>query len=1047
MLIYKVLKRGNMSDKYNEHELEESIIQMFQEKGYERIKSDSKWLTERKLDEYLIEDDIYMALHKINPQINRSLLDEVVKMIKHLHGLKLIERNKLFHKYLIDGLIVQDNHSNVNPLVRIIDFENINNNSFKIVSQVKFNEGRATRIPDIIIYINGIPLIIFELKSIENREDSTIENAYEQLGGNSENSGYRYDIPTIFNYNAFCVISDGINNRLGTITSTFERYSEWKSVDGENVYGIHSVNKLDVIIDGVFEKERLLDIIMNNIFYIIKDKEHPIKILSQYHQYFGIKKAFKSILKNKKPEGTGRAGIIWHTQGSGKSFSMLMLTYRLIKEKSLNNPTIVILTDRNDLDDQLYTTFSSASEYLRITPVKVESRKDLIDTLSKIKESGIIFTTIQKIDKDNIIPNKRENIIVISDEAHRSHYGLEETVKYSNKNNKFEIKTVFGYEKYIRDAMPNATFIGFTGTPVQTKDKDTTAIFGDIIDTYDMTQSIEDGSTVKLFYESRLAKVWLDDRKLEEIDQYYSSMYKEGVTEDLINMSKSQMSRMELLIGDEDRLKLLAKDIIEHYENRKGILNDKAMIVCMSRKIAFDLYNIMLSLRPEYNEQLKLIVTSSNKDDEKMREVIKDKKYRDYIANDFKNKNGKTKIVIVVDMWLTGFDVPDLDVMYIDKPMKGHNLMQAIARVNRIYAGKSSGLIVDYIGIFKSINNALSIYTKRDKETNMKDIRNAAKTLIYDNLSILNELFYNVDKSKFNSNIELEKFRAIQEGTDFVLKDEKLTKDFMEVTRIIKNAYVIVLGILDINKKVEINYYLAIRHFIQKLEYSKSPYSLTKINERVSELLAEAIIGDEVKVLTKAENEEDSNIWDLLKEEKIKELRNSNKPHVFIKILEKLLSRAIKEYKKYNLIKSQEYSEKLRRLLQKYNSRTIYNEEDENLNVEQTIIGLIAFSGEMLEDEENARENNLNGRERAFYDALTTEKRTLELMEDETLRLIAVNLEDIVKEYATVDWSKKRSTRVEMRVRIKRLLNKYGYPPEYNEKAINDVISQAEYMM
>ena len=1036
-----------MSDKYNEHELEESIIQMFQEKGYERIKSDSKWLTERKLDEYLIEDDIYMALHKINPQINRSLLDEVVKMIKHLHGLKLIERNKLFHKYLIDGLIVQDNHSNVNPLVRIIDFENINNNSFKIVSQVKFNEGRATRIPDIIIYINGIPLIIFELKSIENREDSTIENAYEQLGGNSENSGYRYDIPTIFNYNAFCVISDGINNRLGTITSTFERYSEWKSVDGENVYGIHSVNKLDVIIDGVFEKERLLDIIMNNIFYIIKDKEHPIKILSQYHQYFGIKKAFKSILKNKKPEGTGRAGIIWHTQGSGKSFSMLMLTYRLIKEKSLNNPTIVILTDRNDLDDQLYTTFSSASEYLRITPVKVESRKDLIDTLSKIKESGIIFTTIQKIDKDNIIPNKRENIIVISDEAHRSHYGLEETVKYSNKNNKFEIKTVFGYEKYIRDAMPNATFIGFTGTPVQTKDKDTTAIFGDIIDTYDMTQSIEDGSTVKLFYESRLAKVWLDDRKLEEIDQYYSSMYKEGVTEDLINMSKSQMSRMELLIGDEDRLKLLAKDIIEHYENRKGILNDKAMIVCMSRKIAFDLYNIMLSLRPEYNEQLKLIVTSSNKDDEKMREVIKDKKYRDYIANDFKNKNGKTKIVIVVDMWLTGFDVPDLDVMYIDKPMKGHNLMQAIARVNRIYAGKSSGLIVDYIGIFKSINNALSIYTKRDKETNMKDIRNAAKTLIYDNLSILNELFYNVDKSKFNSNIELEKFRAIQEGTDFVLKDEKLTKDFMEVTRIIKNAYVIVLGILDINKKVEINYYLAIRHFIQKLEYSKSPYSLTKINERVSELLAEAIIGDEVKVLTKAENEEDSNIWDLLKEEKIKELRNSNKPHVFIKILEKLLSRAIKEYKKYNLIKSQEYSEKLRRLLQKYNSRTIYNEEDENLNVEQTIIGLIAFSGEMLEDEENARENNLNGRERAFYDALTTEKRTLELMEDETLRLIAVNLEDIVKEYATVDWSKKRSTRVEMRVRIKRLLNKYGYPPEYNEKAINDVISQAEYMM
>lgn len=477
-----------MSDKYNEHELEESIIQLFQNKGYERITNNSQWIIERKLNEFIIEDDVYEALSKINLGVNNSIFDEVVKMIKNLNGLKLIERNKLFHKYLVDGIIVQDNHSNVNPLVRIIDFENINNNSFKIVSQVKFNEGRSTRIPDIIIYINGIPLIIFELKSIENREDATIENAYEQLGGNSENSGYRYDIPTIFNYNAFCVISDGINNRLGTITSNFERYSEWKSADGENVYGVNSVNKLDVMIDGVFEKERLLDIISNNIFYILKDKEKPIKILSQYHQYFGIKKAFKSILKNKKPEGTGRAGIVWHTQGSGKSFSMLMLAYRLIKEKSLNNPTIVILTDRNDLDDQLYTTFSCASEYLRTTPVKVESRKDLIDTLSKIKESGIIFTTIQKIDKDNIIPNKRENIIVISDEAHRSHYGLEETVKYNNKNNKFEIKTVFGYEKYIRDAMPNATFIGFTGTPVQTKDKDTTAIFGDIIDTYDMTQ-------------------------------------------------------------------------------------------------------------------------------------------------------------------------------------------------------------------------------------------------------------------------------------------------------------------------------------------------------------------------------------------------------------------------------------------------------------------------------------------------------------------------------------------------------------------------------
>ena len=482
------------------------------------------------------------------------------------------------------------------------------------------------------------------------------------------------------------------------------------------------------MINGVFTKERLLDIIKNNLFFIDKNKEKPIKILSQYHQYFGVKKAFDSILNHQKPSGDGKAGIIWHTQGSGKSFSMLMLSYRLIQEKTLNNPTIVVLTDRNDLDDQLYTTFSNAKDYLRVEPVKVTNRKDLLDKLANVKESGIIFTTLQKIDKDNIIPNVRNNIIVISDEAHRSHYGIEESITYKKNDNEFEMKTKYGYEKYVREALPNATFIGFTGTPVQTKDKDITAIFGDIIDVYDMTQSIEDGSTVKLFYESRLAKVWLDDKKLEEIDEYYREMHDGGVTEELIDMSKSQMSRMEVLLGDQDRLKLLAKDIIEHYEERKGILNDKAMIVCMTRKIAFDLYNLILAVRPNYKEKLRLIVTSSNKDSEEMREVIKDKKYRDSIANDFKNKKGKTKIVIVVDMWLTGFDVEDLDVMYIDKPMKGHTLMQAIARVNRVYSGKESGLIVDYIGISKALDEALNTYTKRDRDINLKDIRAVSYT-------------------------------------------------------------------------------------------------------------------------------------------------------------------------------------------------------------------------------------------------------------------------------------------------------------------------------
>lgn len=1028
---------------YNEHELEMTIIELLKEKGYTYIDSNDYWIEDRNLNDFIIENDLIESLEKINKGVNRNLFDEIVNKIKHLDALSFIDKNKMFHNYLIDGIIVEDYNSKSNPLIKLIDFDNIENNIFKVANQIKFNEGKETRIPDILVFINGLPLVLFELKSIEQRQDSTIEQAYNQIGGSSTNNGYRYDIPTIFNYNEFCIISDGANNRLGTITSDFERYSEWKSVNGEVGYDSNSTHKLDIMIDGVFSKDRLLDIIKNNIFFMEKDKEEPVKILSQYHQYFGVRKAELSIKQHMKPNGDGKAGIIWHTQGSGKSFSMVMLTHRLITDPTLNNPTIIVLTDRNDLDDQLYTTFSNAKEYLRNTPVKITSRKDLLEKIEQTKENGIFFATLQKIDKDNIVPNTRNNIIVISDEAHRSHYGIDEKIKmFKNESNEYNLKTIYGYEKYLRDALPNATFIGFTGTPVQNKDKDTTAVFGDIIDTYDMTQSIEDGSTVKLFYESRLAKVWLDDNKLKEIDEYYEELQDEGVQADMIEMSKSSMSRMEVLLGDESRLRLLANDIITHYESRKGILNDKAMIVCMSRRIAHNLYNLILEIRPNYIDILQLIVTESNKDDESMRNAIKDKNARDKIAEDFKNKNGKTKIVIVVDMWLTGFDVQDLDVMYLDKPMKEHTLMQAIARVNRVFPGKESGLIVDYVGISKYLDEALNIYTKRDKETNLTDIRNTAYMLIQENLSILDEWFYKINIDGFKTDNELQKYRLIQEGTDFVLENDKRKSEYLSITKIIKGAYVMALGIIKLDEKNKISYYLGVRHFIMKLDYSKNPISLTKVNEKVTELLAEAIKGDEVKVLTKVGENDGITIWDLLKKEKIEELRKSNPPHIFIKLIDRLLTEAIKETRKNNLVKSKEYSERLRNLLSKYNDRS-----NDGFDVEMTIVGLMAFSEDILNDEEEALKNNLKGRERAFYDALTADDKALLLMEDETLKLIASKLKNIVEEYATVDWSKKKSTQAKMRVQIKRLLNEYGYPPEYNEEATKRVIDQAEFMM
>lgn len=1030
-------------DNYNEHALEMTIIEMFKEKHYEYVDENNDWVINRQLNDFIMEDELLESLSRINKGVNYSLLEEVVKKVKHLEVLSFVDKNKMFHNYLIDGITVEDYKSNSNPLIKLIDFDNVDNNSFKIANQIKFNEGRNTRIPDVLIFINGIPLVLFELKSIEQRPDATIEQAYEQIGGSSTNDSYRYDIPTIFNYNAFCVISDGANNRLGTITSDFERYSEWKSINGEVGYDSNSTKKLDVMIDGVFTKDRLLDIIKNNLFFMEKDKEEPKKILSQYHQYFGVKKAQISIKKHLKPAGDGKAGIIWHTQGSGKSFSMVMLVHRLMKDPEMHNPTIIVLTDRNDLDDQLYTTFSNAKEYLRNTPVKITSRKDLLEKIESIKENGIFFATLQKIDKDNIVPNTRNNIIVISDEAHRSHYGVDERIRMvKNDSNEYEAKSVYGYEKYLRDALPNATFIGFTGTPVQNKDKDTTAIFGEIIDTYDMTQSIEDGSTVKLYYESRLAKVWLDDGKLREIDQYYADLKDEGVQSDMIEMSKSSMSKMEVLLGDESRLKLLANDIVTHYEMRKGTLDDKAMIVCMSRKIAYNLYNLILKIRPEYKDIMQLIVTESNKDDEEMRKALKNKQERDKVAEDFKNKNGKTKIVIVVDMWLTGFDVQDLDVMYLDKPMKEHTLMQAIARVNRVFPGKESGLIVDYVGISKYLDEALNMYTKRDRETNLTDIRDTAHTLIQENLSILDEWFYKIDVAGFKTDNELQKYRLIQTGTDFVLENEKRKNQYLSITKMIKSAYVMALGILSDDEKNKISYYLAIRHFIMKLDYSKNPVSLTKINERVSELLAEAIKGDEVKVLTKVGEEEGVTIWDLLRKDKIEELRKSNPPHVFIKLIDKLLTQAIKETRKNNLVKSKEYSERLRNLLSEYNNRS-----NDGFDVEMTIVGLMAFSEDMLQDEDEATRNGLKGRERAFYDALTADDKAVLLMQDETLKLIASKLKNIVEEYATVDWSKKKSTQAKMRVQIKRLLDDYGYPPEYNEEATKRVIDQAEYMM
>lgn len=1031
--------------KFTESSLEVAIIEQLTELGYDYAIDTDQWSLSRSLDSFINEELLLDRLTAINPGIKTDILEQAIAMLKNIDNPSLFERNHIVHKWLTDGIQVEDYHSDVNPLIRFIDFDNIKNNVFQVANQLKFKESRNLRIPDVILFVNGIPLVIFELKSIEYNEDTFIERAYEQLGGNGEADGYRFDIPTLFNYNAFLVISDGANNKVGTLTSDITRYNEWKSIDGEAGYKKNYAYKLDVLLEGLLKPERLLDVIKNNLFFMNSDKEKPVKILSQYHQYFGVKKAYDSIKHSLKPQGDGKAGIVWHTQGSGKSFTMVMLAHKLITDLEMKNPTIVVLTDRNDLDNQLFGTFSNAAEFLRTRPVQVESREDLLEKIGSIKEGGIIFTTLQKFDKNNIVPNKRTNIVVISDEAHRSHYGIDEQIVYKkNPDGTFTSISKYGYAKYIRDALPEATYIGFTGTPVESGDHSTSAIFGKTVDTYDMTQSVEDGSTVKIFYESRLAKVWLDDGKLKEIDKYYDDLANQSVSDDVIEESKSKWSSMEVIIGDDDRLHLLASDILKHYNERKDVLNGKAMIVCMSRKIAAKLYYQIIGLAPELKEQVALVVTESNKDSEEERKLFKDKAYRENAAKEFKRKDGSIKIAIVVDMWLTGFDVTDLDVMYIDKPMKGHNLMQAIARVNRVNVGKESGLIVDYIGIKRSLEEALNTYTARDKELNLRDIQDTAKSILEEKLSILDEMFFHVDKKGFFGGTNSVRLKAIQDGADFVLSTDDIKKAYLQLTKQLKDAYVVSIGILDEDYKKKVLYYLAVRHFVQKVERGNLPTNITpeSINKHVEELIAEAIKGDEVEILTKVEDtEQNRDIWDLLSEEKVEKLRQSQPPHVFIKIMERLLKEAVREYRGYNLVKAKEYSERLRKLLEAYNTR------EDDLKTDMTIVGLIAFSQEMVEDEAYAKKNNLTGRERAFYDALVANKSAVELMSDDILRVMAMELKAIVEEYATVDWSKKKDTRAKMRMQIKRLLKKYNYPPDYTEEAISRVVDQAEFMM
>lgn len=1001
---------------FTEDTLEKAIIEQFQSLDYEYLYGPD---IERDYIKVILKDYFFEYVAKINKGITQDILEEAYKQVKSFGLIKLAEINEAFHKLLIEGVLVPYKEDNEDRTfqVKLIDFENIYANDFRVVNQYTVKEFKTKR-PDIIIFVNGIPLVVFELKSAI-KDDTTIENAYNQI------KNYQLDIPSLFYYNAFNVISDGVTASMGTITADFTRYMVWKSRDGEAPN--EDFNPIDVLLDGVFRKDRLLDIIRNFILYQEDSKGKTAKIVAGYHQYFAVKKAIKRTQEALNGNDK-RIGIVWHTQGSGKSFSMVFYTGLLVTNPELNNPTIVVLTDRNDLDNQLYSTFASCSKLLlRQDPVQAQNRENLKDLL-RVKAGGIIFTTIQKFEENSDVLSERSNIIFIADEAHRSQYGLDA------KLDKATGEWKYGYAKNMRDALPNAAFIGFKGTPIDLSDRSTREVFGDYIDVYDMTQAVEDGATVPIYYENRTARLKLDEEVLKQIDTEYSKIAEE-TTEYVIEKSKQDLSKLETIIGSKQRLKMLAEDIVKHYEERQYVLTGKAMIVCMTRKIAINLYKEILAIRPNWTNKVKVVLTENNQDPEEWHDIIGNKDYRKNLAIEFKNEKSEMKIAIVVDMWLTGFDVPSMATMYIDKPMKGHTLMQAIARVNRVYKDKEAGLIVDYIGMAAELKNALNEYTNRDRDK-VPDVSQALN-IAFEKLEIMKDFFYGFDYTSFFGDSEKQRLDTLLSGINYVLSfNEEDSKLFIREETTLSQAETLCRSLLTEDQKKEVEFFKGVKAGICKVA-NRGKLTANEINARIEIILQQAIQQEGIFNIFEAANQANPEI-SILSEEYMNNIRNMKHKNIAAEMLRKLLNDNIRIFQRSNVVKSELFSKKLEELMKKYNNRMITSAEviEELLNLSKDIVTAV----------KEGEEKGLSTEEYAFYEALVADPKVLEEMQDSTLIAMAHELTDMVRKNKTIDWDKKESARAGMRRMVKRLLRKYKYPPEKADGAVSIVIKQAELM-
>lgn len=1025
-----------------ENDIELMAIEFFKNLSYAHLYGPD--LEDRNLNEVLLKDRLTNTLERINPSLPYSAIEDAIKQIERIKSSEPLSDNETFHKLLVEGVKVDIQKDGIirGEIVRLVDFDDISNNDFIVVNQFTITENHHNKRPDIILFVNGIPLVVIELKNATS-ENATIKSAYEQI------KTYQSLIPSLFTYNAFCVISDGIKAKAGTISADFSRYMAWKSADGKTEAD-KLAPQLDTLINGMLNPMVLLDLVRSFIVFEKSKKEdkngiitiETIKKLSAYHQYYAVNKAVQRTISASSEGGDKKGGVIWHTQGSGKSLSMVFYTGKIVL--ALNNPTILIITDRNDLDDQLFDTFASCSNLLRQEPIQIEDREDLKQKL-KVASGGVIFTTIQKFQPEegnvyDMLSNRR-NIVVIADEAHRTHYGFKpKTIDDKDKNgNVIGKKTAYGFAKYLRDALPNATYLGFTGTPIENTDVNTPAVFGDYIDIYDISQAVEDGATVKIYYESRLAKINLSDEGKELVKELDDDLSYEEI--DQTQKAKSKWTKLEALIGSKNRIKEVAADIVAHYESRQEVFDGKGMIVSMSRRIAVELYNEIISLRPAWHSDdldkgvIKVIMTASSSDGPQMAKHHTNKQQRRDLANRMKDVKDELKLVIVRDMWLTGFDVPAMHTLYIDKPMKGHNLMQAIARVNRVYKDKPGGLVVDYLGIASDLKKALSFYSDSGGKGNPALAQEEAVRFMNEKLEVVSQMYYGFDYKQYFELDTKRKLSLILEAEEHILGLENGKKRYIEEVKALSSAFAIAIPHDEaMDAKDEIAFFQAVKAGLVKFE-SKKTTSDEEIETTIKQVIDQALVTEQVIDIFDASGIKKPDI-SILSEEFLLEVKNMKHKNIAFEVLRNLLDGEIKTRSKTNFVQSESLMEMLENSIKKYHNKII--------TAVEVIDELINISKEIESMDKESKELGLEDFEYAFYTAVANNESAKELMGKEVLRNLAVVITQKVKENASIDWTIKESVKAKLRSVVKRVLRQYGYPPDMQELATETVLKQAE---